>query len=145
MESSRRDVLNDVAEHRFILKNNQNTCYPCFSFENRYSAPQNGVLCILWYFVRKNWVLISSRRKGPLDIREIQHFKAHGEKWFCYGDKIRVNNIFCCCNQKFCYSNQTFVDRTKHFVVVTKYFCNPYFNKSFCWYHKTFYTVQSEE
>jgi len=27
MESSRRDLLNDVAEHRSILKNNQNTPY----------------------------------------------------------------------------------------------------------------------
>jgi len=28
MESSRRDLLNDVADHRSILKNNQNTYYP---------------------------------------------------------------------------------------------------------------------
>ena len=32
MESSRRDLLNDMAEHRSILKNNQNTYYPRFSF-----------------------------------------------------------------------------------------------------------------
>jgi len=31
MESSRRDLLNDVTEHRSILKNNQNTFYPHFS------------------------------------------------------------------------------------------------------------------
>jgi len=31
MESSRRDLLNDMAEHRPILKNNQNTYYPRFS------------------------------------------------------------------------------------------------------------------
>jgi len=30
MESSRRDPQNDMAEHRFILKNNQNTYYPRF-------------------------------------------------------------------------------------------------------------------
>ena len=30
---------------------------------------------------------------------------------------------------------------TKHFVVVTKYFCYPYFNKRFCWYNKTFFSV----
>jgi len=29
MESSRRDHLNDMAEQRFILNNNQNTNYPC--------------------------------------------------------------------------------------------------------------------
>jgi len=32
MESSRRDLLNDVAEHKSILKDNQNTYYPRFSF-----------------------------------------------------------------------------------------------------------------
>jgi len=32
MESSRRDLLNDVAEHRSILENNQNAYYPRFSF-----------------------------------------------------------------------------------------------------------------
>jgi len=32
MESSRRDLLNNVAEHRSILKNNQTTYYPRLSF-----------------------------------------------------------------------------------------------------------------
>jgi len=32
MESSRRDLLNDMAEHRPILKNNQNTYHPRFGF-----------------------------------------------------------------------------------------------------------------
>jgi len=32
MENSRRDLLNDVAEHRPILKNNQTTYEPRFSF-----------------------------------------------------------------------------------------------------------------
>ena len=32
MESSRRDLLNDMAEHRSIYKNNQNTWYPRFIF-----------------------------------------------------------------------------------------------------------------
>jgi len=32
MESCRRGLLNDIAEHRFILKNNQNNYYPLFSF-----------------------------------------------------------------------------------------------------------------
>jgi len=35
------------------------------------------------------------------------------------------------------------VDRTKPFVFVTKYFCYPYFNKRFCWYNKTFYTMKT--
>jgi len=37
MESSRRDLLNEVAEHRVILKNNQNT-YPRFSL-----TPKTGI------------------------------------------------------------------------------------------------------
>jgi len=38
MENSRRDLLNDVAEHRSILKNNQNTFNPRFSF-----TPKAGI------------------------------------------------------------------------------------------------------
>jgi len=32
MESSRQDLLNDMAEHKPILKNNQNTYHPRFGF-----------------------------------------------------------------------------------------------------------------
>jgi len=39
MESSRRDVSNDMAEHRPILKNKQNTLYPLFSF-----TPKTGIV-----------------------------------------------------------------------------------------------------
>jgi len=64
------------------------------------------------------------------------------EKWFCYGNKIRDNKkIFVAATKHFAVGTKRFVDRTKHFVVVTKYFCYPYFNKRFCWYNKTFYTV----
>ena len=43
MESSRRDLLNDMAEHRSILKNNQNTHYPRFGFTLKTSTePPNG-------------------------------------------------------------------------------------------------------
>jgi len=38
MESSRRDLLNDVAEHRSILKNHQNTNHPRFRF-----TPKTGI------------------------------------------------------------------------------------------------------
>ena len=38
MESSRRDSLNDMDEHRPILKNNQNTYYPRFGF-----TPKRGM------------------------------------------------------------------------------------------------------
>ena len=43
MERTRRDLLNDMAEHRPIFKNNQIT-YPRFSFTHRYSISKTGVL-----------------------------------------------------------------------------------------------------
>jgi len=39
MESSRRDLLNDMTDHRLILKNDQNTYQPCFGF-----TPKTGVV-----------------------------------------------------------------------------------------------------
>ena len=39
MESSCRDLSSDMAEHRPILRNNQNTYYPRFSFR---AAPTNA-------------------------------------------------------------------------------------------------------
>jgi len=44
MESSRRDLLNDMAEHESILKNNQNTCHPRFGFTSKTSIafPKTG-------------------------------------------------------------------------------------------------------
>jgi len=66
-----------------------------------------------------------------------------GKKWFCYGNKIRTTNkFFVAATKNFAAATKSFVDRTKHFVVVTKYFCYPYFNKWFCWYNKTFYSVE---
>jgi len=43
-ESSRRDLLNDMAEHWDILKNNQNTYYPRFGFtsETGTAIPKTG-------------------------------------------------------------------------------------------------------
>jgi len=38
MESSRRDLLNDMAKHTSTLKNNQHTYYPRFSF-----TPKTGI------------------------------------------------------------------------------------------------------
>jgi len=51
MGSSRRDLLNDVAEHRPILKNNQNTYYPRFSFtpETGIELSKTGVYFLLCY------------------------------------------------------------------------------------------------
>jgi len=49
MESSHRDLLNDVAEHWSILKNSQNAYYPLFSFTYKtgISFPETGVLFLL--------------------------------------------------------------------------------------------------
>jgi len=51
MESTRRDLLNDVAELTLTLKNNQNTFYPSLvshpklvAFPKYSSFPQKGVL-----------------------------------------------------------------------------------------------------
>ena len=45
MESCRRDLSNDVAEHRLTLKNNQNRYYPRFSFTPKIGTelPKTGV------------------------------------------------------------------------------------------------------
>ena len=52
MAISRRDLLNDMAEHRPILKNNQNTYQPGFGFiQNRYGIPQNAILILLCMYI----------------------------------------------------------------------------------------------
>jgi len=50
MESSRRDLFNDVAERRSISKNNQNTYYPRFSVTPKtdIAFPKTSVLFLLW-------------------------------------------------------------------------------------------------
>jgi len=52
-----------------------------------------------------------------------------------------TNKFFVAATKNFAAATKRFVHRTKHFVVVTKYFCYPYFNKRFCWYNKTFFSV----
>jgi len=44
MESSRRDLLNDVAEHKSILKNNQNTLYSLIFKDRPMVSHINGQL-----------------------------------------------------------------------------------------------------
>ena len=48
-ESSRRPLLNDMAEHRSILKNNQITYYPRYIFKpkKRRELPKHGVSFLL--------------------------------------------------------------------------------------------------
>ena len=49
MKSSRRDIFNDVADHRSILKNKQNTNSPRFSFTPKTDTelPEKGVMCLI--------------------------------------------------------------------------------------------------
>jgi len=51
MESSRRDLLNDMVEHKAVLKNNQNTYQPLFGFTPKTGTvyPRTGVLFLLWW------------------------------------------------------------------------------------------------
>jgi len=49
-----------------------------------------------------------------------------------------TNEFFVASTKNFAAATKRFVYRTKHFVV-TKYFCYSYYNKSLCWYNKTFF------
>jgi len=61
---------------------------------------------------------------------------------FVMATKLGTRNIFfVAATKNFAAATKRFVDRSKHFVVVTKYFCYPCFNKRFCWYNKTFFSV----
>jgi len=60
MESSRRDLLNDMAEHRPILNNNQNTHYSRFSF-----TPKTGTA-----FPPGVWFLLCAGDSFPRKIRQ---------------------------------------------------------------------------
>ena len=53
MESSRRDLSNDMAEHKPILKNNQNTYKPRYSFipKSGIAFPKTGE-CFYWVEVK---------------------------------------------------------------------------------------------
>jgi len=56
MGSSRRDLFNDMAEHRSILKNYQNTYYPRFSFTPKtgLELPETSVSFLLRALYRFN-------------------------------------------------------------------------------------------
>jgi len=55
MESPRRDLLNDMSEHRLTLKNNKKTYYPRFSFtpKTRIELPKTGVRFSLFLCVSR--------------------------------------------------------------------------------------------
>jgi len=60
MESSRRDLLNDMAEHKSILKNNQNTYHPRFDFTPKIGIafPKTGFCfyCLLVNVIFLSWM-----------------------------------------------------------------------------------------
>jgi len=60
MKSSRRDLSNDVAEHTPILKNNQNTYNPHFSFtpSTDIAFPETGVLFFSGYTAQLATLLV---------------------------------------------------------------------------------------
>jgi len=64
MESSRRDILNDGAEHRSILKNNQNACCPPLSFTPKTGIifSKTGVLFLLCNLKKGNYRVIARPR-----------------------------------------------------------------------------------
>ena len=107
---------------------------------------QDGLILISWdnmdinHFVRLciPQGLWSIPAKTKLPVSETR--KKNG---FIAATKIRDNkSIFVAATKIFPAATKRFVDRTKHFVGVTKYFCYPYFKKWFCWYNRTFSTVE---
>jgi len=67
MESAHRDLLNDMADHRPILKNT----HPFwFHTQNRYSIPQNGRLFLLLSIPANPYsIFFASQRKSTFDFR----------------------------------------------------------------------------
>ena len=55
MESSRRDLLNDMAEHTPILKNNQNTHHPRlgFTLKTGIAFPKTGFFFLLRFYISR--------------------------------------------------------------------------------------------
>jgi len=68
VKSSRRDLSNDMAEHRPILKNNQNTYYPRFSFTPKtgIAFPKKGVSFLLWWY--SSYTTVSLKKNSTLTL-----------------------------------------------------------------------------
>ena len=72
MESYRRDLSNDMAEHRPILKNNQNTCNLRFNFTRKtvIAFPKTDVLFLLRYFEMEGASRLSTPGENTSDYLE---------------------------------------------------------------------------
>jgi len=101
MESSHRDLLNDMTERRPIWKNNQNTYHPCLHFTPKtgIAFPKTGFCkvdtfpsrCVhvqekcglnstfegnLFCFKMILWEVFSTKKRRKMLIRKVKHFTA---------------------------------------------------------------------
>jgi len=69
----------------------------------------------------------------------VLHEKKNG---FVTAEKLgTTNKFFVAATKNFAAATKRFVNRTKDFFVITNYSCYAYFNKRFCWYKETSYSV----
>jgi len=100
------------------------------------------IIVTIWIVISTILVCLGCINKTFCWGNNVRAQNIHGKNGFVKATKIgTTNKFFVAATKSFAAATKRFVDRTKHFVVVTKYFCYPYFNKWFCWYNKTFYTV----
>jgi len=87
MESSRQDLLNDMAEHRPILKNSQNTYNPHISFTPKtdIAFPETGfcLYCITSYSDRKLF-----ERFADGNFVEYRRIENLGYDAGCFGERL---------------------------------------------------------
>jgi len=71
MESSRRDVLKYVAEHRFIVMNVQNAYYPCFTSTFKTGKDSHKQVYRFYYEITYDqFALVSQAFKNLISYRK---------------------------------------------------------------------------
>jgi len=76
MESSRRDLSNDMAEHTPILENNQNTLHLCFGYfqpKTGIAFPKTKIMVLLWS-LRTLMQLTPLNANNPLKVIKPKFF-----------------------------------------------------------------------
>jgi len=116
MESSRRDLLNDMAEHRPTLKNNQNTYHPRFSLSRKLSKIRSGGAssrgCSVRVY-RKTVSLPSHHTPAGCDLRTLPGgdfdlggsstlFYFHAPNWRIPRNRCFVFTVHCSTNDRCC-------------------------------------------
>ena len=81
MESSRRDLLNDMAENMPILKNNQNTCHPRFTPKTGIAFPTTRFCFYCVAFTPTLWATALS-----------EIFVGHENFYLCSIDNLWIGN-----------------------------------------------------